>query len=158
MADDRYAVCNKEVKRSRPSQEASAEVEAYISVGDHIVFINDLSGRAALGDERRKTLMSQSRMIEERAGEPLLHLAVIGEFSSWKSTFINALLRRRLLKSAHLPTTASATFLVYAETFSVNVRFKEGKVCRATESNFHKLRNHVARIKKPARYSSDGSR
>jgi len=69
MADDRYAVCNKLVKRLRPSQEARAEVEAYISVGDHIVFINDLSGRAALGDERRKTLMSQSRMIEERAGE-----------------------------------------------------------------------------------------
>ena len=40
-----------------------------------------------------------------------MDVAVVGEFNSGKSTFINALLRERLLKDAVTPTTAAATYI-----------------------------------------------
>lgn len=49
--------------------------------------------------------------IEKKYKSTNLYLAIIGEFSSGKSTFINAILRERLLKEAVMPTTASATYL-----------------------------------------------
>jgi len=50
--------------------------------------------------------------IEERASDKSLYLAVIGEFSVGKSSFINALLRENLLKSDVIQgTTAAPTFI-----------------------------------------------
>ena len=49
--------------------------------------------------------------IKKKRKDSKLYLAVIGEFSSGKSTFINALLGFRLLKDAVMPTTACATYI-----------------------------------------------
>jgi Dynamin family len=51
------------------------------------------------------------------------HLAVVGEFSAGKSTFIDAVLRDPLLKRAPLVTTAAATHLCYSERIDLEVRF-----------------------------------
>ena len=57
-----------------------------------------------------------------------LYLAVVGEFSSGKSTFINALIGRRLLKEAVFPTTACATFIEHqGKELVVAVTFNDGK-------------------------------
>jgi len=44
-----------------------------------------------------------------------LRLAVVGEFSSGKSTFINALLQKDLLPEGILPTTGVATYIQQGE-------------------------------------------
>ncbi len=51
--------------------------------------------------------------VEERLQETHLHrLAIIGRFSTGKSTLINSLLERQLLPAASLPTTKAITYLV----------------------------------------------
>ncbi len=49
--------------------------------------------------------------LQNKAEDKSLYLAVVGEFSSGKSTFINALIGKRLLKEAVMPTTACATYI-----------------------------------------------
>jgi len=51
------------------------------------------------------------KAIYRKMSDNNLYLAVIGEFNTGKSTFINALLRKRLLKEAILPTTACASYI-----------------------------------------------
>lgn len=55
-----------------------------------------------------------------------LRLAVIGEFSSGKSTFINALLGMEILASDFEPTTAVETRLTWGPSFQIRVRTKDG--------------------------------
>lgn len=55
----------------------------------------------------RQAIDSLQNKVEDKS----LYLAVVGEFSSGKSTFINALIGRRILKEAVMPTTACATYI-----------------------------------------------
>lgn len=47
----------------------------------------------------------------KRLEDPQMKLAIIGNFSSGKSTFLNALLGQRLLSMANIPTTAVPTWI-----------------------------------------------
>lgn len=69
-------------------------------------------------------LQEQIDRIRQRQQDSKLYLAVVGEFSSGKSTFINALLRDELLKTSALVATATATHLVYGEALTVEVELK----------------------------------
>jgi len=51
--------------------------------------------------------------IKRRKSDPNLNAAIIGDFSSGKSTFINAFLQRDLLKTAWKATTAIPTHIFY---------------------------------------------
>ncbi len=51
---------------------------------------------------------------------------MIGEFNSGKSTFINALLRQRILKSANVATTAGATEIRHGRELRLEVQFIDG--------------------------------
>ena len=64
-----------------------------------------------LSGEKKLTLLDKYTKLSNRVADSKFYLAVVGEFSSGKSTFINALLRKRLLKEAVKPTTAAATFI-----------------------------------------------
>ena len=123
------------------------ELDASIGVREHIEYLKRLFERTGLTKERREAFEGQLRLTEERANDPTLRLAVIGEFSSGKSTFINALIRKKVLKSAHLPTTASATFLTFGKRPVLRVRFRDGSICPANEAEFQALRKRVARFK-----------
>ena len=71
-------------------------------------------------------LMMKLEKIEQRQQDHFLRVAVIGEFNAGKSTFINALLRHRLLREGVMPTTAAATRLRRG-TGRVSVGFSNGK-------------------------------
>ncbi len=49
--------------------------------------------------------------LQRRYEDPELKLAVIGEFNTGKSTFINALLKRNYLSTANVPTTVIPTYI-----------------------------------------------
>lgn len=78
--------------------------------------------------------------ITERIGEEVFRLVIVGEFSRGKSTFVNALLRRKILPAFKNPTTAIISKIVYGEKPDYKV-YHKGKVApqRLTEENFKKM-------------------
>lgn len=80
--------------------------------------------------------------IAKRSCENILRIAVIGEFNAGKSTFINALLRCRLLQEGSLPTTASATYLRCGQN-RISVLFNNGhKVNSVKEAKEYLTKRH----------------
>ena len=67
--------------------------------------------------------------LEKKDKKGILNVAVAGEFNSGKSTFINALLRERLLKEAVMPTTAAATYIKRAKSTGLFFFLKKPKDC-----------------------------
>ena len=89
-----------------------------------------------LSGEKKLTLLDKYTKLSNRVADSKFYLAVVGEFSSGKSTVINALLRKRLLKEAVKPTTAAATFIEKkGEVLKINVTFDDNCVFQATEIN-----------------------
>lgn len=88
--------------------------------------------------QRTEYLESLER-IEARASDDTLRVAVIGEFSSGKSTFINALMKRRLLKSATQATTAAGTHIRFGKKLSLKAMTTDGKEIAAEEKKLGPL-------------------
>lgn len=65
----------------------------------------------ALVDDERENFLKDIDGLLKKSKSKDINIAVIGEFNSGKSTFINALLRERILKEAGRPTTAAATYI-----------------------------------------------
>lgn len=109
---------------------------------NHIQFAKDVISRSQLPKHHRRNLDRLIQRIDERQKDPYLYLAVIGEFSSGKSTFINALLRDNLLKTSALVTTAAATRLRYGNQLKVEVNFAN------VPEIFQKITNNITLPKK----------
>lgn len=125
----------------RPS--LADEIEALTDLQDHLGAIDRIVA-SYLPAERRQAFAERSGAITRRAEDPRLNLAVAGEFSAGKSTFINALLRTRLLKASVVATTASLTRLHCGAELAVTATFGDGARVRATADSFEDLRQAVA--------------
>lgn len=90
---------------------------------NHIEFTENVIKRVQLPQSQTTDLYNLIQRIQQRKNDPNLYLAVIGEFSSGKSTFINALLRDNLLKTSALVTTSVATRLYYGKSIDIKVKF-----------------------------------
>ncbi|WP_034261338.1 dynamin family protein [Actinospica robiniae] len=77
-------------------------------IDGHLEFARSAVRSVQLGAEDRAALVEQFAAVERRLTDRTHRLAVIGEFSSGKSTFINALLGEELLPTGLAPTTAVA--------------------------------------------------
>lgn len=94
--------------------------------------------------EKKQALLDKCINLSNRVADPRFYLAVVGEFSSGKSTFINALLRKRLLKEAVKPTTAAATFIERkGDMLKIEVVFDDNCKFQATENNKLDLCNYI---------------
>lgn len=71
--------------------------------------------------------VSQIKELRNRLARGQLHLAVLGQFNRGKSTFINALIRQKILPTSVLPVTSVPTFISYGEQMSCTVRFLKQK-------------------------------
>ena len=71
-------------------------------------------------------LKNELDLIERFIDEPL-NIAIVGQFSSGKSTFLNTLLGREILPTGLTPVTAKPTFIKYAPNFSLRVDYENGK-------------------------------
>lgn len=99
---------------------------------------------AHLGKTDSQEVESRIEAIEAKRRDCKLYLAVIGEFSSGKSTFINALLGFRLLKEAVTPTTACATYIEsHAPKLSLAVSFFDGDEFDAEEKKVAPLADYL---------------
>lgn len=96
------------------------DVGQYIDFAQHLIdkYRDKLHG-AALFDK-------QLAVIQKKQNDTKLNISVIGEFSTGKSTFINALLRCNLLEECSLQgTTQAVTVLEYAPDYSTAVKYSK---------------------------------
>lgn len=85
-----------------------------------------------------KKYLPDLKKILQHADDPIL-IMVMGEFSTGKSTFINALVGENIAVVDARPTTAVITKLSYGENDTVIVYFKNGNVKEITCDEFSKL-------------------
>jgi GTPase Era involved in 16S rRNA processing len=78
----------------------------------------------------RDDLSRRSKLVEQRLADPHLYLAVLGEFNSGKSMFINGLLGASLMPVAPIVTTGVAIDIVRGERTKVAVQFAAEDVWR----------------------------
>lgn len=70
----------------------------------------------------------QIEQIRKRLNHPQMRLALIGNFSCGKSTFLNAMLKKPLLSMANMPTTAIPTYIDWdAPGDSLQIRVADKK-------------------------------
>ena len=73
----------------------------------------------------------------ESLNQDSFNIVVVGEFSRGKSTFINALLGKRVLPAATKPTTTIINKISYGEEPEFNLHFRESKdIKKITEEEF----------------------
>lgn len=63
--------------------------------------------------------------LQQRAKEPM-KVAITGQFSSGKSTFLNALLSQDILPTGITPVTSKVNYIRYGDELKVKVRYKDG--------------------------------
>ena len=103
----------------------------------HIQFIRELTQKYDFPVQQKKKIHNELKRIVEKQNDKVLNMAVVGEFSSGKSSFINALLRENLLETDVIQgTTVASTLIRYDAEKTIGV-FGEGgreKKIRKTES------------------------
>lgn len=100
-------------------------------------------------EETQKSLKDRFDLICSRATDEIFRLAIIGEFSSGKSTFINALIGERLLKQGNSATTAAATHIRAGkkrEIYTVSNEDGSPKKKRIKPRLFENFRKTISRI------------
>jgi small GTP-binding protein len=61
-----------------------------------------------------------------RVKEPM-KVAITGQFSSGKSTFLNALLAKKILPTGITPVTSKVNYIKYADELQIRVKYKDGR-------------------------------
>ena len=98
-----------------------------IDINSHLDFVEGLLRRLEWDEKRRTEITRSVSNIHNKEQDPNLYLGVIGEFSSGKSTLINALICDDLLRTdARQATTASATILRYGAYPDVEITYRDG--------------------------------
>ena len=92
-------------------------------IDEHISYISTLINQKIKNVEKKRALIEELNRIIEKNNDKLLNMSVIGDFSTGKSTFINALLRKKILKSHSLQGTTTANAVIeYGERYSITVK------------------------------------
>lgn len=108
----------------------------------------------ALADDERDNFLKDIEGLSKKSKSKDINIAVIGEFNSGKSTFINALLRERILKEAGRPTTAAATYItrsrphnlfqyIFGSESYVTVGFDDGQSFVFNTGNYSRCSEYI---------------
>ena len=117
------------------------------SLDSHIAFAKQLIDKYQWPDDVREELTSRLTDIRNKQQDKQLNLSVIGEFSSGKSTFINALLRMDLLAACVLQgTTVASTVIEYAPQYALHWGGNGSHGQTLEFSEFSEFRNRLNQI------------
>lgn len=116
-----------------------ATVDELAEIDQHVLFVESMirkyksfeTSEAAQKSEQPSStkhswedISNQIARIKAKKNDKLLNLSVIGEFSTGKSTFINALLGKELLASSAMQgTTVASTVIEYGSTYRLDVEY-----------------------------------
>ena len=76
--------------------------------------------------------------LEQKITEPM-QIAIIGQFSSGKSTFLNALLGQDILPTGITPITSKVCKICYGEDYILEILYKDGSKVLQNVEFLHKL-------------------
>lgn len=76
--------------------------------------------------------------LQHKSTEPM-QIAIIGQFSSGKSTFLNALLGQDILPTGITPITSKVCKICYGEDYILEILYKDGKKILQNVEFLHKL-------------------
>lgn len=112
------------IAKSAPSAKAKNPKD-YLSFFD---FCNKLETHSYWEGSPKQFPKTNIQALKERYEDKNLYLGVVGEFSSGKSTLINAILHQNLLKEDILQgTTCAPTFIQFDEKFDIIIKYTRGK-------------------------------
>lgn len=94
----------------------------------HLSFLEQCFRGDDLPSEARASGAARAEAIRAHAGRSELHVAVVGEFSSGKSTLINALIRDPLLPADVLPGTTATAVVIRPGPKQFSARYLDGRV------------------------------
>jgi len=98
-----------------------------LDVQEYVEWFRDLNRRYSFGETEWAAIQDSIAALERRNADKTLYLGIVGEFSSGKSTFINALLRDDFLKADILAaTTCALTFLEFGAELEARVVLTDG--------------------------------
>ena len=102
-------------------------MSAYKTIDDIILNIEQILKRQNLSKERINSVQSKLTQIKNRKQDNNLYLGIVGEFSSGKSTLINALIEADFFSTnAVQGTTTIPTYLKYSDKIKLSVRYHNG--------------------------------
>jgi len=124
-------------------------------IDDTVKFVRKLLEGYGWEQSERESIEAGLEFVARKRNDKNLNLSVVGEFSSGKSTFINALLRENLLESGNKPTTIAKTIIRHAQKRDVITIFNNGKTKLFSETrernwfvnlfrSMPELRQHIA--------------
>lgn len=113
-------------------------------IDSHIVFATTLMGKYDWEEATKHRLEKQVSAIVEKQNDNLLNISVIGEFSTGKSSFINALVGYELLAVNVIQgTTVAITIIEYSEQFSITLTDFLGKSLKIIFKSIDSLRQQL---------------
>lgn len=115
---------------------------------ENLAFMKGLLERYDLDADVAARLNEKVVRLEQKHDDPFLNLSVIGEFSTGKSTFINALLRRDgFLESSSLQgTTTTATIIENSDKYALVLEDNEGNKKEEEYNDCDELKQRLAAI------------
>jgi hypothetical protein len=112
-------------RTAQSTKTATADsIQSWLNLTEDLQFARTVLGRTQLPVKDADDLRQRIDQIEQRSRDKEFYLAIVGEWNSGKSTFINALLRQPLLATASKPTTAVNTQIRYGKRLDITVTFK----------------------------------
>lgn len=123
------------------------QINEYVDISDHIEFAESLIDKYEWDCETKKRLVSQLQFIHNKQKDKCLNLSVVGEFSTGKSSFINALLGENLLVSSVVQgTTIVNTVIEYYTHPVLYILKKDDSYDIINAQSIEDLRNELSDV------------
>lgn len=129
------------------SQDSQDTIYSLAQLDDHIRFSEHLLQKYQWTPALRTDFSAQLARIRAKQRDKLLNLSVIGEFSSGKSSFLNAMLRTDLLASGILQgTTVASTVLSYGRKMQITLIPRSGAATCLSFDRLGELREELNKL------------
>lgn len=113
-------------------------------IDSHIVFASTLMGKYDWEKATKQNLEKQLATIVEKQNDQKLNISVIGEFTTGKSSFINALVGYELLAVNVIQgTTVAITIIEYSDDFSITLTDFSRKSSKKVYKSIDSLRQQL---------------
>lgn len=119
------------------------QLRGLAAVDNKLKFIRSAAEKYELPEEAAARILAECDLIEARMNDKRLKMAVVGEFSSGKSSFINALLRDELLETDVLQGTTVLSVMIYYSDIREITVIKSGKNERAVYEDADEFRERI---------------
>lgn len=119
----------------------------YVDISGHIEFVESLIKRYEWDNDTKKNLDSQLQLIHNKQNDKCLNLSVVGEFSTGKSSFINAFLGENLLVSSVIQgTTVVNTIIEYYTHPILYILKRDGSYDIINAQSIEDLRKDLSKV------------